>query len=72
MMTSEVEFELWEKEEVTWTQIRQVQGLQIHWNSLFGQNFVHEDGSVTGSIVIMQHPSVHMSNSSVKMLWTVW
>jgi len=25
----------------------------------FGQNFVHGDGSVTGSIVVMQHPSVH-------------
>jgi len=24
----------------------------------FGQNFVHGDGSVTGSIVVMQHPSV--------------
>ena len=25
---------------------------------LFGQKFVHGDGSVTGSIVVMQHPSV--------------
>ena len=25
---------------------------------LFGQTFVHGDGSVTGSIVVMQHPSV--------------
>jgi hypothetical protein len=24
----------------------------------FGQNFVHGDGSVTGSIVVIQHPSV--------------
>ena len=27
-------------------------------NILFGQKFVHRDGSVTGSIVTMQHPSV--------------
>jgi hypothetical protein len=25
----------------------------------FDQKFVHRDGSVTGSIVVMQHPSVH-------------
>jgi hypothetical protein len=25
---------------------------------LFGQKFIHGDGSVTGSIVVMQHPSV--------------
>jgi len=33
-------------------------GPQNHWNTLFGQKFVHRDGSVTGSTVVMQHPSV--------------
>jgi len=33
-------------------------GLQNHWNTLFGQKFVHRDGSVTGSVVVMQHPNV--------------
>jgi hypothetical protein len=26
---------------------------------------------VTGSVVVMQHPSVRMPNSSINMLWTV-
>jgi hypothetical protein len=47
-------------------------GLQNHWNTFFGQNFVHGDGSVTGSVVMMQHPSVHLPSSLVKMSWTVW
>ena len=46
MMTFEGEFELQEKEEVTRTQIRWVRGLQNHWNTLFGQKFLHRDGSV--------------------------
>jgi len=33
--------------------------LRNHWNTLFVQKFVHGDDSVTGSIVAMQHPSVH-------------
>jgi len=57
-MTFEVEFDFWEKDEVTRTQIRRVWGLQNQLNTLFGQKFVHEDGSVTGSVVVMQHPSV--------------
>jgi len=58
MMTLEVKFEFREKEEVTRTQIRQVWWLQNNWNTLFGQKFVHGDGSVTGSVIVMQHPSV--------------
>ena len=56
--------ELWggiwvsEKEEVTRTQIRRLRGLRSHWNTLLGQKFVHGDGSVTGNVVVMQHPSV--------------
>jgi hypothetical protein len=46
MTTVEVEFEFREKEEVTWTQNRQVWGLQNHWNTVFGQNLFHRDGSV--------------------------
>jgi hypothetical protein len=72
MTTFEVELEFWEKEEVTQTQLWRVWGLQNHWNTLFGQNFIHRDGSVTGSVVVMQHPSVCMPNSLVKMSWTVW
>jgi len=49
MTTFEVEFEFWEKEEVTRTQIRRIWWLQNHWNTLFGQKFFHGDGSVTGS-----------------------
>jgi hypothetical protein len=45
----EVEFEFWEKEEVTRTQIRWVWELRNHWNTLFGQNFFHGDGSVDGA-----------------------
>jgi len=58
MTTFEVQFVFREKEEVTWAQIRRVWGLRNHWNILFGQKFVHRDGSVTGSAVVMQHPSV--------------
>jgi hypothetical protein len=72
MMTFGVEFEFREKEEVIQTQIRLVRGLWNHWNTLFGQNFIHRDGSVIGCIVVMQHPSVSMPNSLVKMSWTVW
>jgi hypothetical protein len=67
MTTFEVEFEFREKEEVTRTLIRRVWGLWKHWNTIFCQNFFHGDGSVTGSVVVMQNPSVSMPNSSVKM-----
>ena len=53
-----MEFEFREKEEVTWTQIRRVWGLRNHWNILFGQGLFHGDGSVSGGVVVMQHPSV--------------
>jgi hypothetical protein len=33
-------------------------GSQNHWNTLFGQKFIHRDGRVTGNAVVMQHPSV--------------
>jgi hypothetical protein len=66
-MTFEVEFEFREKEEVTRTLNRQVRGLWKHWNTIFGQNFFHGDGSVTGMVVVMQHPSVRMPNSLIKM-----
>ena len=56
MTTFEVEFEFWEKEEVTGTEIRGAWGLWKHWNILSGQKFVHRDGSVSGSVVVMQHP----------------
>jgi hypothetical protein len=46
MTTFEVEFEFWEKE-VTRTQIRRVWRLRNHLNNVFGQKFVHGDGSVT-------------------------
>ena len=57
MTNCEVEFEFTEKQEVTRTQIRRVWGLRNHWNTIFGQKFVHGDGSVTGSVVVWQHPS---------------
>jgi hypothetical protein len=60
------------KRKGTQTLIRQVWRLQNHWNTLYGQNFIHGDGIVTGSVVMMQHPSVCLPNSSVKMLWMVW
>ena len=60
MTTFEVEFEFREKEEVTRTQIRRLWGLWNHWNNLFGQKYVHGDGIVTGSVVVMQYPSVTM------------
>ena len=46
------------KRNVTWTQIRRVWGLRNHWNTIFGKKFVHRGGIVTGSVVVMQHPSV--------------
>ena len=58
MTTFEVKFEFREREEVTRTQIRRLWWLRNHWNTLFGQKFVLGDGSVTGSVVVMQHPSV--------------
>jgi hypothetical protein len=72
MMTSEVEFEFRETEEVTRIQIRRAWGLWNYWITLFGWNVVHGNGSVTGSVVVMQHPSVRMPSTSVKMPWTVW
>ena len=53
MTTFEVEFEFRVKEEVIRTQIRRVWGLRNHWNILFGKRFVHGDGSVTGSVVVV-------------------
>jgi hypothetical protein len=47
MTTFELEFEFWEKELVPQIQIMQIQGLQNHWKTLFGQNSIHRDGSVT-------------------------
>jgi len=35
-----------------------VLGLLNHWNTVFGQKFFHGDGSVIGSFVVMEHPSV--------------
>ena len=58
MTIFEVEFEFREKEEVTETQIRRVWGVRNHWNTHFGQKFVHGDDSVKGSVVVMQNPSV--------------
>jgi len=52
MTNFEVEFEFREKEEVTGTQIRRLSGLRNHWNTIFGQKFLHADGSVTGSVVV--------------------
>jgi hypothetical protein len=42
-----VEFDFWEKEEVTLTWMRCIWGLWNHWNILFCQKFVHGDGRVT-------------------------
>ena len=58
MTPFEVELEFREKDEVTRTQIRRLWGLRNHWNTLFGQNFLHGDGSVTEGVVVMQRPSV--------------
>jgi len=33
-------------------------GLRNHWNAFLVKKFFHGDGSVTGSVVVMQHPSV--------------
>jgi len=63
MTTFEVELEFQVKEEVIRTQIRRVWGLRKHWSILFGKKFVHGDGSVTWSVVVMQY-------SSVRSLWS--
>ena len=57
--------------------VRQVWWLRNHWNTFFGQKFVHGDGSVTGSIVVMlQHPSVRNlwpdTMNPFSESWTVW
>ena len=43
---------------------------------IFGQKFIHGDGSVTGSIVVMQHPSVRNlwpdTMNPFSESWTVW
>jgi hypothetical protein len=70
--TFDVEFEFREKEEVTRTHIRRALELEKHWNTIFAQNVVHGEGNVTGSVVVIQHPSDRMPSSSVKMSWTVW
>jgi hypothetical protein len=71
MRNLEVEFEFREKKKVTRTLIRRLWGLQKHWNTIFGQIIVDGDGSVTRSVVVMQHRRVCMNSSSVKMSWTV-
>ena len=42
----------------------------------FGKKFVHGDGSVTGSIVVMQHPTVRNlwldTTNPLSESWTVW
>jgi len=58
MTTFEEGFEFWEKEEVTRTQVRRKCGLRNHWITLLGQKFQHGDSGMTGSVVMMQHPSV--------------
>jgi len=58
IMTFEVQFEFREREEFTWIQIRRIWGLRNHCYTLLGKKIVHGDGSVTGSVVVMQHPSV--------------
>ena len=44
--------------------------------TFFGQKFVHGDCSVTGSIVVMQHPSVRNlwpdTMNPLSESWTVW
>jgi hypothetical protein len=72
MTNFEVEFEFLEKEEVTRTHIRRVLGLRNHWITLLGQTFVYGDGSVTGSVTVIQHPSVRITSPSDKTSWTVW
>jgi hypothetical protein len=37
--------------------------LRNHWNTLFRQYFIHGDGNVTASVVVIQHLSVRMTNS---------
>ena len=59
MTTFEVEFEFREKEKLHGLRSSEYGGLRNHWNTLFSKkNFVHGDGSLTGSLVVMQHPSV--------------
>jgi hypothetical protein len=57
-----VEFVFNGKKEVTRSQIRLVWGLGNHLITLFCQNFVYRDDIVTGSVVVMQHPSVRTPN----------
>ena len=58
MTTFEVEFEFRGKEGVTRTQIRRILDCRTTGIPFFGKKFRHGDGSVTGSVVVMQHPSV--------------
>jgi len=41
-------------------------GLRDHCNTFFGRKFVHGDGSVTGSTVVMQHLSAAISGLTKK------
>ena len=50
MTTFDMEFEFGEKEEVIRTQIRQVWRQRNHWNTLFGQKYVHGDGIATRAL----------------------
>ena len=56
--TFEVEFEFRGMEEDTRTQIKRVWGLRNRWNTVFGQKLVQGNGSLTGRVVVLQHPSV--------------
>ena len=62
MANFDMEFEFGEKEKVTRTQIRQVWKLRNHWNTLFGQKYVHGDGIASVSDAVMQY-------SNVRNLW---
>ena len=55
--TFEVEFEFRGMEEDTRAQIRRVWGLRNRWNTVFGQKLVQGNGSVTGRVVVLQHPA---------------
>ena len=58
MTTFEVEFEFWERKKSHGLRSGEYGGCETTEIPFFGQKFVHGDGSVTGSIVMMQHPSV--------------
>jgi hypothetical protein len=47
-------------------------GLRNDWNTLVGQKFINGNGSVTGDVVVVQHPRVGKPISSVKMWLTGW